>query len=182
MFNRRVLDKTLASAGFPRTAPLTYAVPSSSECVTWEVGVQARSGPIQKLEFWVLACNPEASAFARLCLSQCAGHWWADSVQRNPQRFRGLASPIREFDEQMPELEMSHQECSAEETASRIVDSLRRSVVPFIATIGSERAYFDALIRATPLNWPHFHPLTRAAQVAFLGAKFGVIQGELKAH
>jgi hypothetical protein len=80
----------------------------------------------------------------------------------------------------MPVDSMPHQGYSAEETASLIADSIRRSVVPFIATIDSERAYFDALVGATPLNWRFVHPLTRAAQVAFLGARFRITEGELE--
>jgi hypothetical protein len=97
-----------------------------------------------------------------------------------PELFRGLIYPVREFDEQMPGESMSHQAHSAEETALLIADSIHRSVVPFIASIDSERAYYDALVGATPLNWRFVHPLTRAAQVAFLGAKFGVTEGELE--
>lgn len=190
MFNRRVLDKTLASAGFPRTAPrehtipklapLEYAIPSSCECVAWEVWVNARQGFSQSVSFGVTACHHEAAAFARRCLSQYAGPRWAETVHRMPELFRGLIYPIREFDEQMPGESMSHQAHSAEETALLIADSIRRSVVPFIASIDSERAYYDALVGATPLNWRFVHPLTRAAQAAFLGAKFGVTEGELE--
>ena len=190
MFNRRVLDKTLASAGFPRTAPreyaipklapLEYAIPSSCECVAWEVWVEARGGFSQSVIFGVMACHHEAAAFARRCLSQYAGPRWADTVPRMPGAFRGLTFPIRELDGQLPGESMSHQGHSAEETASLIADSIRRSVVPFVTTIDSDRAYYDALVGATPLNWRFVHPLTWAAQVAFLGARFGVTEGELE--
>ena len=190
MFNRRVLDKTLASAGFPGTAPraytipslapLEYAIPSSCDCVAWEIWVDPPRGFSQRLIFGVTAIHAEAVAFARRCLSQYAGKRWADAVHNYPELYRGLRSPIREFDEQIPGESMSHQSHSADETALLIADSIRRSVLPFIATINSERTYYDALVGETPLNWRFAPPMTRAGQVAFLGAKFGVTKGELE--
>jgi hypothetical protein len=180
MFSRRILDRTLASAGFRRVAPLAYAMPSACECVSWEAWVVTSSADRQEFDFGITAYHPEASAFARTCLSLYAGERWAAALSNFPDLFRGVASPIREFDDRLSRVPLSHRESSAEETASLICSSLRESVAPFIASVDSERAYYDALSQDTPLNWRFTHPLLQVAQLGFLGVRLGVADAALQ--
>ncbi len=155
-------------------------MPSACECVNWETWVVTSSADRQEFDFGITAFHAEASAFARTCLSLYAGERWATAITNFPDLFRGVAAPIREFDTRFSRVPLSHRESSAEETASLICNSLRESVAPFIASVDSERAYYEALSQDTPLNWKFIHPLLRVAQVGFLGVRLGVAEAALQ--
>ena len=169
MFGQRILDKKLGALGVRKQTKLTYGLASPNQNLTWTLSFRLLGVYRWEIEGSLRATHAVASAFARRCLAEYAGQWWADAVARLPEIGMGHGFPITNLTNWSQFHSLKIKDFTAEESATRVASDVNQHVLPFVHSIQDDRTYLDRLLADDlPMRWLYCQPLTRFAEAVKL--------------
>ena len=174
MFDNRLLTNELAAIACPKRGKLEYELPTALHALQWSVTFRLLGVYRWELDGGVRCVHQIASSFARRCLRELAGNWWANTLARNPGMGNGMGFPIANLAPWSSMHSLRIKDFTAQECASRVAKDVESYVLPFVASVQSEQRYLELLLAdEKPMQWLFCQPLTRFAEVVWLSAKLG---------
>jgi len=174
MFDQRTLDKKLAALGAQKQGKLAYNLVSPSQNISWTLSFRLLGVYRWEIDGALKATHAVASPFARRCLAEFAGQWWADALARLPEIGAGNAFPITNLTNWSQSHSLKIKDLTAEESAARVATDVKQHVLPFVQSIQNDDAYLDCLLSDDlPMRWLYCQPLTRFAETVKLSLLTG---------
>jgi hypothetical protein len=171
MFSQKLLQRSMSLVGAKVVAPLTFEVASVDGGVEWTVELSVLGVYRRDVSGRVRYAHKSASPFARKCLESLAGEHWTEVLKRNPEIDSRGAFPVASLTN-WPQLKLDVGTMTAEESADAIAQDIAQHVLPFIATVSDDAAYFARLMsNEPPMPWTSGQPLHRLAEAAWLAAE-----------
>lgn len=174
MFDNRLLTSALSRIACHKLDKLEYAMPTAHPGLQWSVAFRLLGVYRWEIDGSVRCSHEQATQFARRCLRELAGEWWANSLQRHPKLGGGIGFPVANLAPWGAMHSLNIKDFSAEESASRVASDIQTYVLPFVAAIQSEHRYLELILAdEKPMQWRFCQPLQRFAEAAWLSVKLG---------